>query len=289
MQEKKPDPLDVDLYLFEVVQGKSSFNSKGSVFYFKHPTIIESFKEKKIFFDSINQAKIIGLNTKEELVQSAISAKIWSLAEEEEIKSLKWQFDKTKEAIKKITDPLQKFSIEKNLEDIKSQIETKEKKREKLTKWSAESYAENQKWDNFIKSYFYEDELCTIKADLTKLNLNDAFGKVSFLHNDDLNLYAAYDYHFFGLFSIFNKSPESIFGVKTMDLTLYQKNLLSQANFLYQKIKNHSMPDHVYNDPRKILNFKDDQKNKNVTDGVKDLKLKHAAKKGNLSAEDYLK
>jgi hypothetical protein len=75
-----------------------------------------------------------------------------------------------------------------------------------------------------------------------------------------------------------------------MDMTVFQKNLLVYANALLNKLKNVSIPENILDDPIKVLNYKEVEKDsgKKTSIGLDDLKEKSAKNGGELKPEDFL-
>ena len=287
---KKPSQEQVSLFLYEITQGFSEIATDERVIYFKHPKTIESWQGDMIYSEALEQAQKSGIKSEKELIDEAIRNGSWSVAQEEQLESVSWQIGKLNEAVSKMSDPLQKEASARNITKKQRELDQLRERRGSLTQWSAESLAFGKKWKTSLIGNCFVDKTFQEKLDVSTVDSLNLIAKISFLNDGRLTAYAAYRRDFFEIYCVFYKTPDKIFGCDAMNLTVYQKNLIVTANAILQKMKNYSMPDAVYADPEKILAYVEDKKTgSHVSDGIKDLKMKHAAKKGKLTAEDYLK
>ena len=81
-----------------------------------------------------------------------------------------------------------------------------------------------------------------------------------------------------------------LFKVKFMDLTIFQKNLISYSRALLNKIQNTQIPEKINGDPVKMFNYEapKDGEEKQQVHGTDDLKRRMKARGGELKAEDFL-
>ena len=73
------------------------------------------------------------------------------------------------------------------------------------------------------------------------------------------------------------------------ELTICLKQGNSLSSSLLNKMKNTKIPDEIYGDPVKMLEYEEkEEKDSKVSHGVGDLKAKMAMRGGKLKAEDFL-
>ena len=83
------------------------------------------------------------------------------------------------------------------------------------------------------------------------------FKKISYFNEDNFLLNVSYHTVFFDLYSLNYRQPEVIFKRSGLDLTVFQKNLLTYANAVLNKLKNVSVPSALLKDPVKILEYEE--------------------------------
>ena len=77
--------------------------------------------------------------------------------------------------------------------------------------------------------------------------------------------------------------------MKPLDLTIFQKGLISYSRALLNKIQNTKIPDEIYGDPIKMFNYVEPKENEgNKSEGIDDIKRKMKSRGGELKAEDLL-
>ena len=81
-----------------------------------------------------------------------------------------------------------------------------------------------------------------------------------------------------------------LFQTDFINLTIFQKNLLSFASGLLNKMKNTHIPNEIYGDPVKMYDYEEPKDNEGgkVTHGVEDLREKMKSRGGELKPEDLL-
>lgn len=289
-ENSKPSEAEISEYLLEVIQGYSEFNLDGETIYFRHPKIIDNLKLEKFYADNLAESLKNGIQSEESILKRYVEIGVWSQNKEDEMKSLQWQWNKMNEAIQKISDPMQKAGAEKKLEGLYERLKSLESERSKLVQWSAESLARAKKWRGSFEDHLFKDANFSEKFKINYMDAIPIIERIYQLNNSKLCIHASYSGEFFEMFCLFQGSPKEIFGKTAFEMTQYQIKILSYANLIFNKIKNVEMPKSVFSDPEKIINFvRQDKNQKNTTDGIKDLKNKSIAKKGQLSAEDFLK
>jgi hypothetical protein len=278
--------------LLDISRGYSVLKNKQDVFYFKHPSNLESLKEQEYYDITYQRAIKRGIYSESKLLERYIKGGQWSLEKEEKIKSLKWMIDKSTKASLQITDDFQRKVFTENIENQRKELQELESDKNKLIGQSAESWARQQRMFKTVEDHIFQDLEFKHRAEIG----NDAVLVISMqkkiieLSTKNNLLAAAYDSVFFDVFSLQYRQPMSIFGVDFFTITVFQRYLLSYASVLLNKLRNIDMPDEVRSDPLKIFEFNPDAKSQQskVTHGVDD--LKNALKnKGKITAEDLIK
>ena len=81
-----------------------------------------------------------------------------------------------------------------------------------------------------------------------------------------------------------------LFKTDFMNLTIFQKGLISYSRALMNKIQNTSIPEKIYGDPVKMFDYKEpkNEEKENTSHGLDDLKRRMSSRGGELKAEDFL-
>jgi hypothetical protein len=73
------------------------------------------------------------------------------------------------------------------------------------------------------------------------------------------------------------------------DITNFQKYLVVVSHGLFNKIKNTKIPEEIYGDPVRMMNYEEKEEvDSKVSHGLDDLRQKSQARGGKLKAEDFL-
>ncbi len=115
------------------------------------------------------------------------------------------------------------------------------------------------------------------------------FSKFSELAGKENLLKGSFLTYFFEMF-IATTNPLDLFKAKFMDLTIFQKGLISYSRSLYNKMQNVKIPDEIYGDPVKMFEYEEPKEGQeeNKTHGLEDLKNRMKSRGGELKAEDFL-
>lgn len=278
--------------LLDILRGYSFLTYKNENIYFKHFSLIDSLYFDEQYQKSLESAIKSGIKEESQIIDAAIKSKKWSLQKEDEIKSILWTIDKLSNAAKKITDPFQRKSAESSIESKKIDLKKLQDERAKLCSYSAEMFAESKKIKHIISSSLYKDAGFSKKLEeeeqLPYYRL--FFDKISDLNNFEIVVNAAYNTSFFDVFSLNYRTPHVILANAGMNMTVFQKNLMTYANAILNKLRNVNIPENIYGDPIKILNYKEPEKEetKKTSVGIQDLKEKSAKNGGKLNPEDFL-
>jgi hypothetical protein len=281
-----------EIALLDIIRGYSILGSSKEELYFKHFSLLDSLVFEEEYNKNLASARRSGIKDEDSIIKEAIKSKKWSIAKEEEIKSLIWSIDKLSAAAKKISDVFQRRSAEENVKSKQEALAKIQEERREICSFSAESFAETKKIKSIILSSIYKDVGFTEKLEGQEaLSYSKAFfDKISMLNDSKIIATAAYNTSFFEIFSLNYRNPHVLVNKFGMEMTLFQKNLLVYANALLNKLKNVNVPESILDDPIKVLNYKEVEKDsgKKTSVGLNDLKEKSAKNGGQLNPEDFL-
>jgi hypothetical protein len=291
--DKKELLKKAEIALLDILRGYSILNTGKESLYFKHFSLIDSLIFEEEYYLSLASAKKSGIKDEQQIIDDAIKSKKWSIQKEEQIKSLIWTIDKLSIAAKKISDPYQKRSAENSVNLKQQELSDIQKDRSEICSFSAESFAQNKKIKKIISHCLYEDLDFTKKIEdhpNTYYYNTLFFEKISQLNDQRIVLTAAYNTSFFEVFCLNYRTPHILLKNVGMEMTIFQKNLLVYANSLLNKLKNTNIPEAIMEDPVKVLNYKEPEKDngKKTSVGTDDLKEKMAKNGGKLNPEDLI-
>jgi len=276
--------------LLEVARGYSIFTVNNKDYYFKHFSIEEMLELDEFESNQIDLAKKSGIKSQDQLIKDALKYGSWTQQEEDKIKSSQWMIDKSSTALKKISDPMQRKSFNSQIEKQRKDLDILKDKKNKICSYSAETLGQQKRLSKMIlKSLFYDK---AFKKEIKKEEMDFLggliFSKFAELADKENLLRASYSTYFFEVF-MSSQSCVDLFGARFMNLTIFQKNLISYSRGLLNKLKNVKIPEEFASDPVKMFDYEEEEeKEENTTHGVEDIKRKMKARGGELKAEDFL-
>tara|TARA_R100000734_G_scaffold18740_1_gene16342 strand:- start:614 stop:1483 length:870 start_codon:yes stop_codon:yes gene_type:complete len=277
--------------LLDIVRGYSVLNCSYGQFYFKHHPLMRVLELDHLEQIDIENSKKRGIKSEQQLIDHAIKIGSWSLKKEESLKSLVWTLKKSQVALGKIEDVKQRAMFNDSIKSQERDIKDLKTQRQSITSYSAEHLAQVKKIKRLGSSALFCD-LDFKKAPPEDYNVvltTSLFERYAELNNRDTIIRASYFGGFFDLFLTQEGSSMDLIGANFLNITTFQKLLLTTSNSLLKKMQNTQIPDELYDDPVKILNYEEkEKKDSKVSHGVDDLKAKSKARGGKLKAEDFL-
>ena len=180
--------------------------------------------------------------------------------------------------------------FENQIHEQNAELHQLRSKKDKISAYSAESLAQQKRLSKMmVNSIFYDESF------ESKINEDDivlvgplVFSKFAELAKKENILRASFLTYFFEVFMSTTNCLD-LFKVKFMDLTIFQKGLISYSRSLMQKMQNTKIPDKIYGDPVKMFNYVEvDADEENKSEGIEDIKRKMKARGGELKPEDLL-
>jgi hypothetical protein len=246
--------------LGDILKGRSLLRGSSGKAYLKHLSIMEQIDLDEFEDESFEEAIASGVKSEGELLKRAEELGIWSKKKEDNIKANQIIIEKTEKNIKESVQLKFISILEKTLESVQKEQKILKEQRDKITSYSAESLASNQRIRKMLEKSLFEDKLCTKKISASKMSdfSYEAISKwVSFYNQEDLAR-AAYEDTFFEAFVYQNRNPLQLFDGDFKNMTVFQSKLLTYAGVIFNKIKNSSnMPKEAYDDPIKIIKHDD--------------------------------
>ena len=277
--------------LLEISRGYSVFTVNNKKYFFKHFRIEEMLELEEFEKEQLAVAKKSGIKTQTELLKDAKKYGSWTQKEEDKIESLNWTIKSSLKILDKMSDPMTKKTFQSQIDEQQQELNLLEEKKNQIASYSAEALAQQKRLSKMIlNSLFYDKDFKDpiIEKDIQILGAL-IFSKFSELANKNNILKASYNTYFFEVF-MSTANCLDLFKVKFMDLTIFQKNLISYSRALLNKIQNTQIPEKINGDPVKMFNYEapKDGEEKQQVHGTDDLKRRMKARGGELKAEDFL-
>ena len=277
--------------LLEISRGYSVFTVNNKKYFFKHFRIEEMLELEEFEKEQLAVAKKSGIKTQTELLKDAKKYGSWTQKEEDKIESLNWTIKSSLKILDKMSDPMTKKTFQSQIDEQQQELDLLEEKKNQIASYSAEALAQQKRLSKMIlNSLFYDKDFKDpiIEKDIQILGAL-IFSKFSELANKNNILKASYNTYFFEVF-MSTANCLDLFKVKFMDLTIFQKNLISYSRALLNKIQNTQIPEKINGDPVKMFNYEapKDGEEKQQVHGTDDLKRRMKARGGELKAEDFL-
>lgn len=284
---------DIHYILFaEIIQRYSIIEAKNKQFYFKHPILKEYFQESLNRQELIREADIIGLKSKEELINIAYDSGKWTKEKDLLIEDLEFSVKSKNKFINKVEDNNMRKEILSQIDRDTKELNDLLNEKNVFTRASKENFVEQKMIKkSFSKRLFYDVEF-TEPISVEDLNIcyEKYLEKYLDLNNRDNLLWIAFLPDLIDLFVMY-EDTSIIFDEKGLNLTTFQKNLLSFGHSLINKLKNsYKMPDAIKNNPIKIYEWTENSPSKSNDDS--DFKIRDTVKRAggleNMKPEDKI-
>jgi len=283
MKAKKPSDKVLRKLFCEITQGHSLTSFKGEPLFVKHLKQEDQYLLEKHKEEIYKKAQDRGLPTEKEALDVLIDGDVWSLEEEEEIKSTSEYLDNLQATKKNLIIPSQIESINKDIEEADQKLQTLKAKKQELLTQTCEGYSTKKNNDYSVYLCLYKDEGLSERflsfeefSELSKVELSDLFGVYASacadLRLDNIKFLAIS--HVFAIYYnlIGSKHLYQFFQKPIYNLTFYQLNLLNYARVLNSILENvEGIPENIQKDPEDLLAYAESKrKNKNVVEKSQD-------------------
>lgn len=202
--------------------------------------------------------------TEEDLLSYLEKEGVWSQEEEKSLKEARQRLEGAHANIAKASSSHMKKSFESSIEKIQEEIREKENKKQSLIENTCEQYAERRSSDHIVRVAFYKKDKKTLfytDEDFELLEKQEVEGLIhlyneasSHLSTENIKSISVSDF-FASFYTIVEERPSDFFRRPVHELTFFQVNLLSYARVMGSIIKNLDPPDHIREDPERLLAF----------------------------------
>lgn len=268
--------MNEELYISiigEVFDGYTEIFFNGDPVYIKHYNIRDQRYIQKYYEKYKNVAIKKGLETEEQRLSEIKKDGIWSDDDDLKITNLEFEIKNLSNTQKKVFLPSQKESIGKDIESKTLDLyNLKNKKRELIGK-TAEEYASSRSNEEMLRYFIFKDKNLT-----ENLFTEDEFSELDdtellfFMSEQakvntrlsELNIQKAVLRPFFSMYLSQCENIKDFYDKAIVLLSVYQlKTALFAKMFfnIFQYVED--VPDHIKDDPEKLLAYSDSQRNKN--------------------------
>jgi len=267
--------LNEELYISiigEVFDGYTEIFFNGDPVYIKHYNIRDQRYIQKYYEKHKNVAIRKGLETEEERFAEIKKDGIWSDDDDIKISNLELEINNLSITQKKIFLPSQKESMGKDIESKKLDLyQLKSKKRQLIGK-TAEEYASSRSNEEMLRYFIFKDKELTENlftedefSELDDTELLFFMNQQAALNNRlcELNIQKAVLRPFFSMYLSQCENIKDFYDKAIVLLSVYQlKTALFARMFfnIFQHVED--IPDHIKDDPEKLLAYSDSQRNK---------------------------
>jgi hypothetical protein len=265
--------------------------------YFKHLDHFELLGVRSDYKNNLKLARQHGIFPEKEQIQTAYDNGWWSKQKEADIDSTKTSIERLKKTQSKLIYESDKSRISEQIEMQESRLKKLNNERSAYIVMTAEDWSSKRTVDYFLQNFTYKDKYLEKKFFIQQ----DDFELCDDTFIDELSIYyykfltdftekkikqLALSSLFQNIIYISGSNPKDVFGKCGIDLTKHQSDLLIFGKYYQNIIKNSdgNIPDSVYDDPDKIMDWFDASKKQKETMSNARNKLKNKSGSDNSSS-----
>jgi len=254
---------------------KASFEEKPV--YIKHVSIrdqryLHNYYEK---YKEIALSK--GLPSEEYQLQYVRDEDIWSDSDELSIENLKFEIKNLKQTARVVFLQSQKEDFLKQVEEKSKELIALQQKRKEIVGQTAETYAEARSGDEILRFLLFKNKELT-----DHLYSEEEFGeleswqilKLSEIHTEvqkrltDSTIQKAVLRPFFSMYLSLCEDVNGFYGKPITELTIYQLRVVLFGRMFHNIFQyTENIPDHIKDDPEKLLSYSESQRNGDKNSG----------------------
>ena len=271
---------------FDILNGYTDTRIKGQKAFIRHfnletQTVVDSYYKE--VYAAVREK---GLMTEEELLSQLEEDGTWTKKEEDEIKDLQRKLEGNYSTLSKALNKDMKVLLEKNISELEELVNEKKLKKQGLLHNTCEEVADKKSSDLVVQLSFVKEDKETLvynEEDFALLEREEIVALISlynseakYLTGDTIKKISVADF-FTSYYSLVENDPSRFFNKPIHELTFFQVNLLTYARVFGNILKNLDPPDHIRENPDKLLSF---AKTENKKREAEDRKQKKDAKSG---------
>jgi len=256
----------------EIFDGYTECEFNGRLVYLKHLTIKDQ-RYLSLYYDKYKQRAINrGVKTEEEVLLDVKNDGLWSDDDDVKIETLSSEIENLKKTQSKLFLRSQQEGMQKTIDKKESEHLNLLSTRKQIIGKTAEDYASNMSVAEMIRYFVFDspklkkhafssedfDEMSddeVIHLRLLQKNVNNRM--------DELTIQETVLRPFFGMYLSFCENPRDFFGKPIVDLSVFQMKLVLFGKIFHSIFQyTEEIPDHIKEDPEKLLAFSEAKQNK---------------------------
>ena len=240
--------------------------------YVKHLNLRDQRYLHKYYEKYVKIALDRGLESEEDRIKAVMEDGMWSSEEDTQISTLRFETDNLKNTQKALPLRSQREKLEEDIDTKLAKLSDLETRRKEVIGKTAEDYANRRSNDEILRFLLFKDQELT-----EHLYTDDQFGdlevwevtKLSILHNNiqerlsDQKIQEAVLRPFFNMYLSFCEHSYAFYEKPITQLSIYQIRVILFGRMFYNIFQyTEDIPDHIREDPKKLLAFSESQRNK---------------------------
>ena len=257
----------------EVFDGYTEVVYNGDPVYIKHFNIRDQRYIQKYYEKYKKIAEKKGLENEQERLIATKADDIWSDNDDLKISMLEDEIKNLTQTQKNIFLPSQKLAMGEDIERKRSEVFSLKYKKKEVIGKTAEDYASTRSSEEMLRYFIFKDKELTINLfnedefseldDVDVLFFSRKQNEIS-ERLGELNLQRAVLRPFFSMYLSLCENIRDFYGVAIVKLSVYQLKTALFARMFYNIFQYvEDIPNHIKDDPEKLLAYSDSQRNKN--------------------------
>ena len=256
----------------EAFDGYTEVSFQGKDIYIKHLSLKDQRYLHKYYDKYVKIALDKGLESEEDRIKAVMEDGMWSSEEDTQISTLRFETDNLKKTQKVLPLRSQREKLEEDIDAKLSELSDLEDRRREVIGKTAEDYANRRSNDEILRFLLFKDQELT-----EHLYTDDQFGdlevwevaKLTLLQKSiqerlsDEKIQEAVLRPFFAMYLSFCENSYAFYEKPITQLTIYQLRVILFGRMFYNIFQyTEDIPDHIREDPKKLLAFSESQRNK---------------------------
>ena len=268
--------MNEELYISiigEVFDGYTEIFFNGDPVYIKHYNIRDQRYIQKYYEKHKNVAIKKGLETEDQRLAIIKEDEIWNDNDDLKITNLEFEINNLTQTHKKLFLPSQKESMAKDIESKRTELYILKNKKQELVGKTAEQYASSRSNEEMLRYFLFKDKELTENlftedefSELDDLELLFFMNQQAEVNNrlSELNIQKAVLRPFFSMYLSQCENIKDFYDKAIVSLSVYQLKAALFARMFFNIFQyTEDIPDHIRDDPEKLLAYSDSQRNKN--------------------------
>lgn len=255
----------------EICRGYSRIEWMNEEVFVKHLTVFDHTEIDMLQFSALEDAKKRGILTEEQRLKWLNKKGLWTDKDEKELAHQRVYVENLEKTRSKLSIQIQINQIDKQLQEGREILHKLANKKERYIDLTAEKIANQKTQFEYIRLSFFKDKEMT-KSIFDKKIMNEMSEEESYLllalYIQLLENFSASNLRKIALQSFFTNyfylcgdDIKSFFGKPIVELTNYQVNLLTYAQYFKSLLSQYDVPKDIILDPDKIEEFAIKSKN----------------------------